>query len=109
MHPHVPGDTLATGCIIDGYQPLPLLHCAGNLCWDAQTLLLDLSIEAIEVQMDDGAMIGMQALASPADLHVTCRPKASFGSVDGMHVRQMANYIKAWRQNHSKLTCESKA
>lgn len=72
MHAHVPGDALSSGCIVDGYQPLPLLHRTGDLRRDIQALLLDLGVEAVEVQVDNGAMVGMQALPSPADLHVTC-------------------------------------
>ena len=72
MHAHVPSDALGAGGIVDGYEALPLLHCAGNLRWDAQALLLDLSVEAVEVQVYDGSMTGMQGLSSPADLHLTC-------------------------------------
>ena len=71
MHTHVPGDALCARSIVDGYEPLPLLHCAGHLSRDAQALLLDLSIEAIQVQVDDRAVVGVQALSSPAALHVS--------------------------------------
>ncbi len=75
MHAHVPGDALGAGSIVDGNQALPLLHCAGDLRWNAQALLLDLSVEAVEIQVDDGAVTGMQGLATPADLHLTCRQR----------------------------------
>ena len=35
MQAHVPGDALGAASIIDGYEALPLLHRAGDLCWDA--------------------------------------------------------------------------
>ena len=76
MHTHVPGDALSSSCIVDGYEALPLLHSAGHLCWNAQAFLLDLCVEAIEVQVDDGSVVGMQALSSPTDLHLPCRQKA---------------------------------
>ncbi len=76
MLAHVPGDALSSSCIVDGYEALPLLHSAGHLRWDAQALLLHLCVEAIEVQVDDGSVVGMQALSSPVDLHLTCKPEA---------------------------------
>ena len=76
MHAHVPGDALSSSCIVNGYEALPLLHSAGHLCWNAQAFLLDLCVEAVEVQVDDGSVVGMQALSSPTDLHLTCRMKA---------------------------------
>ena len=55
MHAHVAGDALCTRSIVDGDEPLPLLHCAGHLSRDAQALLLDLSVEAVQVQVNDRA------------------------------------------------------
>ena len=72
VHAHVAGDALCARGIVDGYEPLPLLHCAWHLSRDAQALLLDLSVEAIQVQVNNSAVIGVQALSSPAALHFTC-------------------------------------
>ena len=71
VHAHVAGDALCACSIVDGYEPLPLLHCAGHLSRDTQALLLDLSVEAVQVQVNDRAVIGMQALSSTAALHLT--------------------------------------
>ena len=71
VHAHVAGDALCARGIVDGDEPLPLLHCAWHLSRDAQALLLDLSVEAVQVQVNDRAVIGVQALSSPAALHFT--------------------------------------
>ena len=72
MDTHVAGDALCARSIVDGYEPLPLLHRAGHLGRDAQALLLNLSVEAVQVQVDDRAVVGVLALSSPAALHSTC-------------------------------------
>ena len=91
MHAHVAGDALCARSVVDGDEPLPLLHCAWHLSWDAQALLLDLSIEAVQVQVNDRAVIGVQALSSPAALHVTCMSISWSGRI----------------LLHKKMTCES--
>ena len=81
MHSHVAGDALCACCIVDGDEPLPLLHCAGHLSRDAQALLLDLSVETVQVQVNYRAVIGVQALSSHAALHFTCIGKYSFRGI----------------------------
>ena len=91
VHAHVAGDALCARGIVDGYEPLPLLHCAWHLSRDAQALLLDLGVEAVQVQVDNCAVIGVQALSSPAALHVTCVIIQLFGGI----------------LLHKKMVCES--
>ena len=61
-----------------------------------RALLLDLSVEAIKVQVNDGAMTGMQGLATPADLHLTCRPQARLSVISALRVGGICFYKASW-------------
>lgn len=43
---HVARDASSSCCIVDSYQPFPLLHCAWLVSWYSQTFLLNLACTA---------------------------------------------------------------
>ncbi len=47
--------------------------------------------------MNDGAMTGMQGLATPADLHLTCRPQARLSVILALREGGMCFSEASWR------------